>query len=304
MDAVETVYRPGHPLSLRQTLSPLTRGAMDPTHRWVGATLWRTTNTAAGPATLHIEQRGDEIRAIAWGPGAETAIAGVPELCGQGDDWTDLDLSTHPFLHEVWRAMPGLRLTRTSAVFEALLPAIIEQKVTSIEARHSWRWLLMKYGAEAPGPAPQGMRVFPNAQVWRRVPSWDWHRAGVTPQRSDTAMRASAVADSLERTLALGRGGAEVARMLRTVLGVGVWTAAETTQRSHGDPDSPSVGDYHLPAAVGLALIGMPVDDDGMLELLEPYAGHRQRVMRLIEASGVRAPRRAPRMTIPAHRSR
>jgi 3-methyladenine DNA glycosylase/8-oxoguanine DNA glycosylase len=81
-----------------------------------------------------------------------------------------------------------------------------------------------------------------------------------------------------------------------------VWTAAETTQRSHGDPDPPSVGDYHLPAIVGWALIGAPVDDDGMLELLAPYAGHRQRVMRLILASGVRKPARGPRMTVQDHR--
>jgi 3-methyladenine DNA glycosylase/8-oxoguanine DNA glycosylase len=304
MEMLETVYRARHPLNLRQTLSPLMRGAWDPTHRWVGSELWRTTNTPDGPATLHLVQRGDDVHATAWGAGAEIAIAGVPELCGHGDDWSELNLRPHPYLHEVWRGMPGLRLTRTNAVFEALLAAIIEQKVTSIEARHSWRYLLTKYGAEAPGPAPQGMRAFPTAQVWRRIPSWEWHRAGVTPQRSDTAMRASAVAESLERTLILGRGGAEVARRLRTVVGVGIWTAAETTQRSHGDPDSPSVGDYHLPAVVGYALIGMPVDDDGMLELLAPYAGHRQRVMRLIEAAGIRKPLRGPRMTIPVHRSR
>jgi 3-methyladenine DNA glycosylase/8-oxoguanine DNA glycosylase len=304
MDVVETVYRPAHPVDLRQTLSPLVRGAMDPTHRWDGASLWRTTHTAAGPATLRLSQVGDEIHAVSWGDGAEHAIAGIPELCGAGDDWSELDLSPHPFLVEVWRGLPGLRLTRTNSVFEALMAAIIEQKVTSIEARHSWRYLLTRYGAEAPGPAPQGMRVFPTAQVWRRIPSWEWHKAGVTPQRSDTAMRASAVAESLERTLTLGRGGAVVATKLRTVLGVGVWTAAETTQRSHGDPDSPSIGDYHLPSVVGYALVGMPVDDDGMLELLAPFAGHRQRVMRLIEATGIRAPMRGPRMTIPAHRSR
>ncbi len=304
MDAVTTVYRPGHPLSLRQTLAPLIRGPWDPTHRWVGADFWRTANTPDGPTTLRLAHAGDEVHAQAWGPGAERAIAGVPELCGDGDDWSELDLSPHPYLREVWRGTPGLRLTRTNAVFEALVAAIIEQKVTSIEARHAWRYLITRYGEEAPGPAPQGMRVFPAVQVWRRIPSWEWHKAGVTPQRSDTAMRASAIADSLERTLALGRGGAEVANKLRTVLGVGVWTAAETTQRSHGDPDSPSVGDYHLPAIAGLALIGIPVDDDGMLELLAPYAGHRQRVMRLIEASGIRKPLRGPRMTIPAHRSR
>ena len=304
MDAITTVYRPPHPVNLRQTLAPLMRGAWDPTHRWVGSELWRTTNTPDGPATLHLEVIGDAVHAIAWGAGAELAIAGVPELCGHGDDWSELDLSPHPYLREIWRGMPGLRLTRTNAVFEALIAAIIEQKVTNIEARHAWRYLLTKYGEQAPGPAPQGMRVFPAVAVWRRIPSWEWHRAGVTPQRSDTAMRACAVAAALERTLALGRGGAEVASKLRTVLGVGVWTAAETTQRSHGDPDSPSVGDYHLPSIVGLALLGTPVDDDGMLELLAPYAGHRQRVMRLIEATGIRKPMRGPRMTIPQHRAR
>ena len=118
------------------------------------------------------------------------------------------------------------------------------------------------------------------------------------------ASRAAAVATALERTLALGRGGPAVERALRSIPGVGVWTAAETMQRAHGDPDSPSVGDYHLPAVVGWALIGKPVDDDGMLELLAPWAGHRQRVMRLIEASGFAKPRFGPRMTIPEHRSR
>lgn len=303
MDVVQTVYRPGHPFNLRQTLSPLMRGAMDPTHRWEGPALWRTVNTPDGPATLHLVQRGDEVHASAWGTGAATVVDGVPELCGKGDDWSGLDLGAHPHLREVWRSVPGLRLLRTNAVFEAMMAAIFEQKVTGIEARRAWRYLLAKFGTEPPGPAPLGMRVFPDASVWRRIPSWEWHRAGVGPQRSATAMRVAEVAASLERTLALGRGGVEVSQKLRSIHGVGVWTAAETTQRSHGDPDSPSVGDYHLPALVGYALLGKPVDDDGMLELLEPYAGHRQRVMRLIEASGVRKPMRGPRMTIQDHRA-
>ena len=303
VETLETVYRTGHPFSLRQTLSPLLRGAMDPTHRWEGPALWRTANTAAGTATLHLVQRGDEVHATAWGAGAAIVIDGVPELCGRGDDWSELDLSPHPYLREVWRGMPGLRLLRTNAVFEAIMAAIFEQKVTTIEARRAWRYLVGKFGSEPPGPAPQGMRVFPEASAWRRIPSWEWHRAGVGPNRSETAVRVAEVAPALERTLSLGRGGAEVANKLRSIRGVGVWTAAETTQRSHGDPDSPSVGDYHLPALVGYALVGSPVDDDGMLELLAPYAGHRQRVMRLIEASGVRKPMRGPRMTIQDHRA-
>jgi len=300
---VETVYRPGYPLNLRQTLAPLVRGAGDPTHRWEGAAFWRTVNTDAGAATLHLVQRGGEVHATAWGPGADIVIDGVPELCGSGDDWSDLDLRPHPFLAEVLRNARGLRLLRTRSVFEALVAAIFEQKVTSIEARRGWRAIIGKFGTEPPGPAPQGMRVIPDAKAWRRIPSWEWHRAGVGPQRAETAVRAATVASSLEKTITLGRGGSVVAQKLRSLPGIGVWTAAETTQRSHGDPDSPSVGDFHLPAIVGWALAGAPVDDDGMLELLSPFAGHRQRVMRLIELTGIREPARGPRAPIRDYRA-
>ncbi len=134
------------------------------------------------------------------------------------------------------------------------------------------------------------------------MPSWDWHRAGVGPQRSDTVMRAVAVGDSLERTTAVD--AAEASRRLRTIPGIGVWTAAETVQRSHGDPDAVSVGDFHVAKRVGWALTGQRVDDDGMLELLEPWRGHRQRVVRLIEAAGIGYERHGPRMTIVDNRGR
>ncbi|HEY4267724.1 MAG TPA: DNA-3-methyladenine glycosylase 2 family protein [Galbitalea sp.] len=300
-----SVYAPAHPVNLKQTLSPLLRGTMDPTHRWEASAFWRTLNTSAGAATLHLVERGGEIRATAWGrdaAAAEIAIAGVADLCGARDDWAGLDLSTHPLLAETLRRSPGLRLCRTNAVFEALVAAILEQKVTGIEARRAWRYLLGKYGTEPPGPAPQGMRVLPDPDVWRRIPSWEWHKAGVGAQQSETAVRVAAVAESLERTLAEG-AGASVAAKLRSLRGIGVWTAAETQQRSHGDPDSPSVGDYHLPAIVGYAFRGEPVDDDGMLELLEPFAGHRHHVVRLILQSGVTKPKFGPRMQVRDYRS-
>jgi 3-methyladenine DNA glycosylase/8-oxoguanine DNA glycosylase len=55
--------------------------------------------------------------------------------------------------------------------------------------------------------------------------------------------------------------------------GVGVWTSAEARIRAFGDPDAVSVGDYHLAHQVGYALTGRRVDDDGMVELLEPWRG-------------------------------
>lgn len=298
-----TTYSPAVPVSLTHTLRPLQRGPFDPTFRVVpGGGVWRTARTPYGAATMNLQLRADGIEVVAWGEGAEWVIAGVPELLGHGDDWAELDVAASPLLSDSHRRNPGLRLLRTRQVFEMMLVAILEQKVTGKEARHSWRVLLAKYGEVPPGPAPEGMRVFPSAEVWRRVPSWEWHRAGVGPERAAAAVRAARVAESLERTLDHGRGGPVVERALRSIPGVGVWTAAETMQRAHGDPDSPSFGDYHLPAVVGWALVGSPVDDDGMRELLEPWAGHRQRIMRLIESSGFTKPRFGPRMTVQDHR--
>jgi 3-methyladenine DNA glycosylase/8-oxoguanine DNA glycosylase len=299
---VRTTYAPAHPLSLRLTLGPLSRGPQDPTFRWHDSGAWRTMRTPDGPATLHLAERGATIEATAWGDGAQRAIAMVPELLGAGDDLDGFDVSANPFLRDARHRLPGLRLLRTGLVLEALIAAIIEQKVTTKEARRAWSQLVRAHGDVAPGPAPEGMRVVPTARAWLLIPSWEWHQAGVDPQRSRTAIAAASVASGLERTTAITRGGTPVLAKLQSVAGVGRWTAAETSQRSHGDPDSVSVGDYHLPAFVGWALIGKPVDDDGMLELLSPWPGHRQRVMRLIGASGFSPPRFGPRLTIQDHR--
>ena len=80
--------------------------------------------------------------------------------------------------------------------------------------------------------------------------------------------------------------------------GVGPWTAAEVTFRALGDPDAVSIGDFHLPNLVAFVLAGEPRGTDArMLELLEPWRGHRARVIRLLEASGLAAPRYGPRLS-------
>lgn len=301
---VGTSYRPSEPVDLRSTLAPLSRGAGDPTMAWDAAGVWRTALTPEGPATLRLEPRVGCVQAWAWGPGAAWALGSVPELLGAGDSWDGFDCSGHALLHQTRRRLPGLRLARVGLVFEMFVPAVLEQKVTGREARRAWRVLVTRWGGVAPGPGPRHLRVCPPAAVWRRVPSWEWHRAGVDPKRSRTVLAGAAVAPLLEGTLSLGRGGPEVAAVLRSVPGVGAWTAAEVTQRAHGDADAVSVGDFHLAAFVGWALVGRPVDDDGMLELLAPWAGHRQRVVRLLEQSGARKPRFGPRLAPEDHRRR
>ena len=52
-----------------------------------------------------------------------------------------------PRVAAAWRRNPHWRITRSGAVFEALVPAVIEQKVTGHEAWRGWRLLLRRFGS-------------------------------------------------------------------------------------------------------------------------------------------------------------
>jgi 3-methyladenine DNA glycosylase/8-oxoguanine DNA glycosylase len=312
------------PLSARLTLLVHRRGPGDPTLRMDGSgVIWRTSLTPAGPATLRLAPLGAPggsvdsqvggpgggraggteaagISAVAWGPGAVWLLGMVPDLLGASDEPSAFQ-PDHPRLRELATQLAGLRISRTARVLEALVPAVLEQKVVSVEAHRAWRRLLAWYGLRAPGPAPAGMRVFPPPATWQAIPSWDWHRAGVEAVRARTIANAARVAGRLEEICALP--GEEADARLRSLPGIGPWTSAEIRQRACGDADAVSVGDYHIPAMVGWTLAGEVTDDAGMLELLAPYAGQRYRATRLIELGGEQRPRRGPRMSIRDYRS-
>jgi 3-methyladenine DNA glycosylase/8-oxoguanine DNA glycosylase len=117
----------------------------------------------------------------------------------------------------------------------------------------------------------------------------------VDSARRRAILAAAAVAHRLEAAVELG--GEEGRILLRKIPGIGVWTAAEVAQRSWGDPDAVSFGDFHIPTVVGWALLGRPLDDAGMIEVLEPYRPQRQRAVRYVELSGFRRPRFGPRFS-------
>ena len=309
------------PLDARLSLSVHRRGGGDPAYAVDAAgAVWRTSLTPDGPATLRVRSRpalapavtlggasgasgasaGTLVTAQAWGPGAAWLLDHLPAQLGCQDDRSGFT-ARDPVVGELMRRHEDLRVGRSERVFEALAPAVLEQKVVGREAHRAWRFLLVKFGEPAPGPAPAGMRVCPSPRVWARIPSWDWHRAGVEGVRSRTIIAAAEVAGRLEEIRDMSAADAD--RRLRSVPGIGPWTSAEIRQRAAATRTRSSVGDYNLPKAVGWTLAGRITDNAGMLELLAPYVGHRYRVTRLIELGGARPPRHGPRMSVRDHRA-
>ena len=319
-------WRAPYPVDVAATLSVHRRGPRDPSFRVdTAGAVWRTSLAPDGPGTIRVTAapasrqaanasrqaanaspqaanagRSTVVSATAWGPGAAWLLDQLPGHLGAGDDPGGF-APAHPFLRELARRHRGMRVGRSGRVLEALVPAVLEQKVVGLEAHRAWRQLLLRHGLPAPGPAPAGMRVFPPARTWARIPSWDWHRAGVEAVRARTIAAAALAAGRLEEIADLAAEDAD--RRLRALPGIGPWTSAEVRQRACGDADAVTVGDYNLPAMVGWALAGRIVDDAGMLELLAPYAGHRHRAARLIELGGARPPCRGPRLAARDYRA-
>jgi 3-methyladenine DNA glycosylase/8-oxoguanine DNA glycosylase len=289
-------WRPSWPVDLGLTLGPHRRGRGDPACTTTpDGSVWRASSTPDGPGTLRVLRRGDVVEGQAWGPGASWLLDGLPDLLGAADDPSSFT-PAHEILRTAALRFGHFRVGRTRNVFEALVPAVLEQKVVGKEAWRAWRYLVRRFGEVAPGPQP--LHVPPPPRVWAAIPSWEWHRSGIEAVRARTIIRAARVASRLEVS-----DTAEADRRLRSLPGIGVWTSAEVRQRALGDADAVSVGDYHIPGIVGWALTGRKVDDAGMLELLEPYAGHRYRVTRMLELTGGGPPRRGPRMPVRDYRS-
>lgn len=293
------------PVNVALTLKLLRRGPADPTFRTAGGRLWRTSRMVSGTVTYAIEQMSPlHVRAQAWGPGRRELLERLPHLVGAHDDPGGFD-PVHPVITDGVRRFPGLRVPRTGRVLEALIPAIIEQKVLGADAFAAWRRLHVRFGEPAPGPAPDGMLVSPDAERWAAIPSWEWHLAGVDPSRARAAQAGARVAPQLERLAEQHPDDHDVVyRGLRSIHGVGVWTAAEVGSRALGDADAVPFGDYHVAKDVGTALVGRRVDDAELAEILMPWRGHRFRVVRLVQLSPlVRTERRGPRMSRVDHRS-
>lgn len=279
------------PIDVPRTFLGIRRGQHDPTCRIDERGIVRASRSPAGPASVHLTVHGDRVDAQAWGPGAEAALDALPSLLGCHDDSSDF-APEHPLVAKLWRDHAAVRVPRTGAVAETLVNVVLEQRVTTFEARRAQAQLVQRWGEPAPGPVD--VMLPPDPEVLAGVPYYDLHVLGVERKRADTVRRVAASARRLDALTALPVP--EAHQRLLQIHGVGPWSAAETALIALGDADAVPVGDVHLPSVITYALTGEAVDDDdAMLEALEPFAGHRGRVVRLVQAAGIAPPKKGPR---------
>lgn len=256
--------------------------------------IWTATRIDGLPATMRVTQSGSTVEAEGWGSGAESLLERLPLWLGQQDNPERFDPPAG-LVRDLHRRHPGLRFPRTGAVFEAMAPTVIAQKVSGKEASQSFEKLVLEHGEPAPGPG--GLRLQPSPEALVAMDYADFHPLGIERRRADTLRRVAARATRLEEAATMSASDA-AARMM-AFPGIGPWSAAKTAQVALGDADAVAVGDYHVPNLVAWNLAGETRADDGrMLELLEPYAGHRARVVWLLELSGRHAPKYGPRRSL------
>jgi 3-methyladenine DNA glycosylase/8-oxoguanine DNA glycosylase len=267
----------------------------DPTTLVAAGEFWRATLTPAGPATLHVWWTDTALDAEAWGPGAPWMLERVPDLVGVRDEPAPFGPDAHPAIVAAQRQFPGLRLSNGHCVYHTLIPTIIAQRVTTGEARRSWRRLCLALGAPAPGPV--ALRLPPCPQALAAQPYWWYHRFGIEKKRADTLRQLGRHGDAV--LAEEDAPPAAVAALVGRIPGIGPWTIGASFGHALGDPDAVAVGDFHLKNFVAWTLAGEPrATDERMLELLSPYAGQRGRVIALLGAAGWGAPRFGPGLRV------
>ena len=285
-----------YPIDLLQSWSPLVAARHDPTIRVRADRAVRTGRTPEGPGTLLVERTGQRSFTVeAWGPGSGWMLEQAPGLLGADDTRCGFDPSGHPAVARAAHRRPGLQLIRTARVEDLLVATILAQRVTSTEAARSWTRIVRRWGETAPGP--YDLRLAPTAAQFAAMPDHEFHRLGVERDRARKVVIACRLIDRLEAAVDLPRDVA-LARF-EALPGIGRWTAALILRTACGDPDLVEVGDYHVKHHVSWNLAGEPRgSDERMLELLEPFAGQRGRVVRLLLSAGSRPPSYGPRQRI------
>ncbi|MGB0751351.1 MAG: DNA-3-methyladenine glycosylase family protein [Gammaproteobacteria bacterium] len=278
---------------LDNTYRSLAMGQFDPSMRTSREQVEIASWTPHGPVSVRAVHSGDTLSVSAWGDGAEYAIELADRWLGLNDQPDAFQPPAGP-VRDLQRRFGGMHFSSALSVSLRAIQIVLFQLVTYHEAVRTWNDLVTRHGSPASGPVK--LVQPPTEHQIRGLSVDDLVYAGLTHKRARTIKAIATNAAAIDRDA--DKAPQAALRRLATLPGFGPWSLGYLDGTVFQNPDAVLLGDYHLPRMVAWHLIReQKADDARMLELLEPYAGHRFRVVRLIWASGEIQPRRGPRMT-------
>jgi len=279
------------PYDLRRTMAGIRLGAHDPTIRTEDHHVAIALQTPEGAVSLGVTELAHSLEVRTWGAGTDWVAPRLPGLLGLKDNASAFD-PIPGAVRKLWHRFPGAHLPKLPRVFHRLVQVTLLQLVPWRDACRSWGRLVKDLGEASPGP--HDVRLPPSSTTLAATSDDTLVALGIRPKQARTVRRLAKYATRLERDAEAGSD--ELAKRLELIPGIGPWTIAYVRASALGCPDAVLLGDYNLPNTVAYILAGEPrASDERMLELLEPYCGHRFRVIRLVWMNGVSAPRRGPR---------
>ena len=289
MNQIDLPVFPG--FSLQRTLSGLGPGRGDPSMSRQGDTVALCLLTPKGTVSVHAQLHSESLGVELYGDGSDWLQPHLPDLFGLNDDVSGFEPRDR--LRRIAAASSGIRLPCVPVIFHRLVQVVLHQLVSWEEAADGWKTMTQRFGESAPGPG--GLTLGPTPERLRGLAYYDLVNCGVLPRQARLIIRLAAEARRIEKAAA--QGNEFLTRFLRNIPGIGEWTVQSLLGSSRGHADAVVTGDYGLHHAVCYFFRGQERGtDEEMLELLEPYRGHRYRVQSLIMHSGISAPRRGPKM--------
>jgi len=278
---------------LRRTMSILSSGRRDPTTESIAGGLLFSLLTPTGACAVRSVQSAQRLQIDIEGEGAKWLEPHLPALFGLKDDLLSFE-PANP-VREVAKQHPGIHLPRLPVVFHRLIQVVLHQLVTWEEAAYGWQEMTRRYGAAAPGDS--GLLVGPTAATLKTLAYYDLVDCGILPRQARLILQLANESRRIDKVWS--QGDDQLIAFLSRINGIGEWTLQTLRGSCLGDPDAVVTGDYGLPHIVTWFFKrqarGM---DEEMLELLEPYRGHRYRVQQLLMHAGIQAPRCGPKMRL------
>jgi len=254
----------------------------------------RVTMSVSGPVCLSAMEQTDGSVSVTDPVSGDSVVLPAHPLFGDDDPGHDVT-PHHDAVASAMRVYGTYRLPHTGTPYHDLLPAVLGQRVTAAEALAQWAEICRRFGRPVVIDG-HPMHAPPEPDVLLSVPYHEFHLMGIDRRRAETLRNVARHGERLIRGWRIDETPHERTMSLSLIEGVGIWTASVAGYTAFCDPDALEIGDFHVKNTVAFALTGRHRGtDEEMCELLEPYAGHRQRVVAWLGMAGWRAPAHGPR---------